>query len=232
MQAVSRLIGIPDFLVEAFYEPEDSDWLIEARNTAALAKEEADGDFPLMHAHALMGLWSALEALIEDVTVAWLVAKPEVIHGPAFAKIRVPVSDYHQMSVEDRMAYVVTELQRDLKAELRQGVTRFESVLDAIGMGSGVSSDIRKAIFEIQQVRNSLAHRGGVADRRLIEACPWLGLKQGQPLVVTHEKFEYYIDAVYGYLADLINRWRVADGLEQRQYTSFPSKSCPYIASA
>lgn len=229
MVSVSRLVEIPDFLVQAFYEPEDSKWLLSARSQAALAKEEVDSGFPLMHAHALLGLWSALEALIEDLTVAWLIAKPNILQRPAFSKIRAPVADFLQLSEEDRMSYVVTELQRDLKAELRQGVKRFETVLDAIGMGGVVSPQLGKALYEAQQVRNALAHRGGMADRRLIEACPWLDLTAGQPLTVTHAKFEYYTDAVCTYLRDLINRWRAADGLDDLKAIYLPSQDCPYI---
>jgi hypothetical protein len=64
ISAVSRLIGLPDFYKEAFYWPDDHRMVVRATEEAKHAKDEAGKDFPLIHAHALLGLWSALESLI------------------------------------------------------------------------------------------------------------------------------------------------------------------------
>ena len=224
MSAVSRLIGIPGFLKEAFYEPEESEWLISARKEAERAKDEASRGFPLLHAHSLLGLWSALEALVEDVAVAWLIAKPDTLQRSEFAKIRVPIAEFQLLSIEDQMSYLIAEVQRDLRTEQRSGVARFERLLDAIGMGGSTPKEVGKAIYEAQQVRNVIAHRGGAADRRLVEACPWLGLKPGQPLAVSHKKFVYYLRAIHIYVVELINRFRAFEGMKPITYNRPPLK--------
>lgn len=222
MSAVSRLIGIPEFLKEAFYEPEDSEWLTSARKEAERAREEASKDFPLLHAHSLLGLWSALEALVEDVAVAWLITKPDTLQRPEFSKIRVPIAEFQLLSTEDQMTYLIAEVQRDLRAEQRSGVARFERLLDAIGMGGSTPREVGTAIYEAQQIRNVIAHRGGAADRKLVEACPWLGLKPGQPLTVSHKRFVYYLRAIHIYVVELINRFRTFEGMKPITYNRPP----------
>jgi hypothetical protein len=76
---------IQDFpkLVRHFFDEDDSEderkagkeWLEEQEKFAQLAQSEIDRDFPVLHGHALMGAWGALECLIEDLAVAWLVGQ-------------------------------------------------------------------------------------------------------------------------------------------------------------
>ena len=93
-----------------------------------------------------------------------------------------------------------------------RGFGRFERVLEAIGMGGPIADDLRRALYEAQQVRNTLAHRGGVADRRLTDACPWLKLSPGKSLTITHRKFEYYQQAIRIYVINVLNRFLHEDG--------------------
>jgi hypothetical protein len=215
---VSRLIGVPNFLKEAFYESEDSEWFISAKRLADVANTEASKEFPLLHAHSLLGLWSALEALVEDVSVAWIMTKPETLQRPAFSKIRVSIVEFQLLTTEEQMRYLVAEAQRDLKAELRLGITRFEKLLDAIGMNGSTPNEVSKAIYEAQQVRNAIAHRGGLADRQLTQACPWLGLNSGERIVIGHRKFKYYLQAIHLYILGINNRFRVVEGKKPIEY--------------
>lgn len=45
-------------------------WLELTRQQAALARREVKRDFPLLHAHAVVAIWSALETVAEDALVA------------------------------------------------------------------------------------------------------------------------------------------------------------------
>lgn len=228
--AVSRLIGIPEFL-RGLHESEDSAWLISAIKEAEHAKDEVSKGFPLLHAHSLLGVWSALEVLVEDVAAAWLITKPDTLQRPGFSKIRVPIIEFQLLSAEDQMNYLIAEVQRDLRTEQRSGIARFERLLDAIGMGGSTSKEVSKAIYEAQQVRNVIAHRGGAADRKLVEACPWLELKPGQPLTVSHKKFAYYLRAIHIYVVDIMNRVRTFEGLEPITYNRGPLEELNYEVS-
>jgi hypothetical protein len=212
MTGVSRIVDWPNFLVKAFRLPETDESLIQARQEAKQAMPEYEKGFPLVHAHALLGIWSALEAMVEDAVVAWIAEKPDTLQSPDFAKIRIPLAEFSLMDADDQALYLVTEVQRDVK--LTQGITRFERLLHAVGLGGSVDEDVRKAIYEAQQVRNSLAHRGGFADRRLAEACPWLELNPGQRLTVSRWRFQYYAQAMKMYCLEVLNRCYVHDGID------------------
>lgn len=210
MSGLSRIVWWPGFLKEAFYEPAESEDLIRAEREASLAKSEVENDFPLVHAHALLGMWSALEALVEDVAAGWLATHPETLERPEFSKIRVPFLEFRKMTPEEQTAYLISEVQRDVR--LSQGVTRYERLLDLLGLDGTVPDDLRRALFEAQQVRNVLAHRAGLADRRLVEGCPWLKLSAGQRVTVSHRGFLYYLFATRMYAVEILNRCRIQEG--------------------
>jgi hypothetical protein len=81
MNGLSRILDWPGFLKELDV-PDDSDQLKSAVADASLAKSEVENGFPLVHAHALLGVWSALEALVEDVATAWLATHAETLERP------------------------------------------------------------------------------------------------------------------------------------------------------
>src|ERR1035441_464818 len=66
INGLRRIIAWPDFLKAAFHLDDSDDSVAEANRQAELARPEVERDFPLLHAHALLGLWSGLEALVED----------------------------------------------------------------------------------------------------------------------------------------------------------------------
>src|SRR5690242_5096489 len=77
---IGRIQSFPKMVRDLFPGISDSDavrkadeeWLEEQDKFAQLAQSEIDLDFPLLHSHALVGVWGALEYLIEDLAVAWL----------------------------------------------------------------------------------------------------------------------------------------------------------------
>jgi hypothetical protein len=76
--------------------------LSRAKEVARLAESEITKDFPLLHAHAVIGIWGALEAMIEDVAVSWMDHSPSVLSEPPIAKIRIPFTVFQSMEQSDR----------------------------------------------------------------------------------------------------------------------------------
>ncbi len=91
-------------------------------------------------------------------------------------------------------------------AELRAGVSRFEPLLELVGLGRPTEEDVKRSVFELSQVRHVLVHRAGHADARLVERCPWLGVNVGQRLHVTKERYAKYRDAVFEYVTHILNK--------------------------
>lgn len=238
MQGISMLRGVPqamEVLAEVDQEgPEarNPSALQDARLQAEFAQAEIHRGFPLLHAHAVISLYGAIEVLIEDVVVAWLLNDPKSLDLRPVKKVRISVVDFDRTNREERMRLVSRELFRvgnsDGEIGEAQGIDKLERVLDIFGLSGPVDRSIKTAMFELHHVRNVLVHRGARADRRLIEACPWLNLSVDDPLVVTHSMYQVYADAMMRYVVLLIRRVGAQFGVE----LSTSDESGPDVSSA
>jgi hypothetical protein len=179
---------------------------------AHLAKSEIENDFPFLNSHSLMGICGAMEGMVEDLAVSWIQHNPSVLDEPKLAKIRLPLIEFQRMSDQDRLRFLVTELQRDLGLELKNGATKFESLLTVLGLGGSVDRKVRDTIFEAQNLRNIFAHRGGVADRKLVANCPQLQYNVGDIVKIDTENFVRIFFGLFTYGAVILNRCRTIEG--------------------
>jgi hypothetical protein len=189
--------------------------LKRAREEAELAQREVDNEFPLLHAQAAISIWAALEALIHSFLAGWLTNEPSAKDVEEVRKLRIRLWEYDAMDMQERCLHTVALLDQELGTPLSHGVTRFERLLAPFGLAGSVDDDVKKALFEMNHVRNVLVHREGIADRRLAEACPWLQVKPGDPVVVRHETFARYAGAAHDYVLELIQRVRERFGLKR-----------------
>ena len=205
------LRGVPNavevlakFRPGTFGEQSPQDALQRAKKDAEFANSEIERGFPALHAHAVVAIWGALEASIEDLLVAWVLNKPEVLQNEAFAKLKVSLGDFLWLEREEQARLLIRELER--ASSQRRGIERFESLLQAIGQSGSIDEGVRKSLFEMFQVRNVLVHRAGSADRRIAEACPWLNLTVGAPVLLDHQAFRRYVSSVDAYIANVMER--------------------------
>src|SRR5690349_19651847 len=73
------------------------------------AQNEIETGFPLLHAQAVISLWTGLEACIRNLVAAWLQNQPDAYKGDWAKKLRVRLGEYESLSSEEK-AYYVTEL--------------------------------------------------------------------------------------------------------------------------
>lgn len=193
---------------------DENSYLSNLQREASYAEEFQKKGHALLHAHMLLGQWSALETFIEELAAGWLHVHPEALRSLVLQKVRVPLAEMLALSDAERLDRIVSEIARDLKVDLANGVSKFEKILDAIGLGGPLDSDLKRAIFEMHQIRNCIAHRAATADQRLIEACPWLELRPGERINIWLYKFMYYAHATHSYAAVVANRCVSAEGDE------------------
>lgn len=218
-EGVSHLTKIPRILelshtaLNSAKDKKEVESQKKAKKRAQLAKSEIEKDFPLLHSHAVMGMWGALEAMVEDLAISWIEHNQSVLDEPKIAKIRVPLVEFQLMDQQDRLRFVVSELQRDLGTDLKSGATKFESFLNVLGLGGPVDKRLRDIIFETQSLRNIFAHRGGIADRRFITGCPQFQYKVGDTVTVNSDHFNRIFYGLLMYATVIVNRCRVIDSL-------------------
>ena len=209
MPALAKaLADLDDASADAPLGPEKQRDLDEIDACARFAQEEIDKKFPVLHAHTSIALWAALEALVEDLAMAWLLNEPDVLSHDQFARLRVTLAEYERLDKQDRMSFLVKELARSTNADFKLGIGRFEVLLEPLGLAGAIDDDVKRMLFELSQVRNVLVHRAGIVDRRFKEACPWIHVEIGSKLRIDHESYVRYYSAVYDYILCLINRDR------------------------
>src|SRR3972149_9971838 len=110
------------------------------------------------------------------------------------------------MVYKSRCYYSTERLEQELESRNRRGVARLGALLQPFGLAGAVPEDTERILLELYHVRNVLVHRRGVADRKLVQAWPWLGLAPGDQVRVTHEQYARYHGAVAAYALELIVR--------------------------
>jgi hypothetical protein len=186
----------------------------EFTRLAELAQREVDRGFPILFAQATISIWGILEAMVKDLLLDWLAHEPLAMQVDAVRKIKISLSQYEAMNVEERRYYILDTLERDIQSGLKQGISRFETLLDCFGLSGPVDSQIQKDMFELSTVRNVLVHRKGVADKRFIDACPWLGIKMGDAVTVNNHRFKSYVNSSIAYIMIIFKRVSVRFDVE------------------
>ena len=190
-----------------------------AKQDAEWVTSETQTGFPLLHSHFVIGIWSALEVLCEDFALAWLRNVPEAWKTAEVAKLKVSVGRYQGLTEDHRPRFVVSELSRSLGADLRKGVGKLKCLLGVFSLAPRVGENVKRALHELCQVRNVLVHCGGIADQMLTEECPWLGLKIGERVQLSHPLCAWYYAGARTYAERVSNQAMLALG--------FPGCECP-----
>jgi len=200
-EGISTIPAVPRLVAVLGKPPEK----IEAANQRAeLAKKEIERGFATLNGFGVVALWSWLETFVIDFVVLCIERRFTSLETLKVPKVRIDLAEYATMRGRDRARFIVDVIDRELAGPLRNGLGRFDSLLEAVGINVPLESEYRRKLFELQQVRNCLSHRFGVADARLVEACPWLKLKKGQRLAVTQGDVQAYAGSGGRYLLLLL----------------------------
>jgi len=217
MQGISMLRGRHS-AIQVLAEIDDavaarSTELEAAAHERALAQTEVDNGFPLLHEQASVFLWGSLEAFVRNFCSSWLRHREGAWQSEAVLRLRVRLGEYESLDPAARSLWVIDLLDQEVAGPLKMGVNRFEALLNPFGLDGPIDSNTSKKLFELAQVRNVIVHRRGRADRRLIDACPWLNTQLGERVSVRHAMWREYNDAVAAYVLELIQRVRVVFGV-------------------
>jgi hypothetical protein len=188
--------------------------LERAKEDAAFAQKEFDTGFPLLHAHTLVGCWSALEAAIEDMVVGMLLNEPELLQTDSLARVRIPLAEFEALEKEERIRLLVSELGRGQGLGSKHGIDSFDALLERIGLSGSVDAETKQTAWEMHHVRNVIVHRNSLADRQLVKGCPWMGLKVGDKVVVTHQSLGRYGAALCSYVLAISYRLGTRYGVD------------------
>jgi len=178
---------------------------------AELARAEINNGHPSINAQALIGLYSALDALVEQFAPA-LRDLPFLVRLKEAEK-QVPGAAEH-LTPELRQQMIRT-LQKLLEVpELRQlekkGVARYERRLRRVGLGAQnpIPLDLDEALRELGVIRDLLVHRASRIDKEALQKAPSLAKRyeDGELIRLSDEDYRMYSAAIRWYGAEVIHR--------------------------
>jgi hypothetical protein len=217
IQGLTRLANIVP-LMKAILEPAESPeaateaerQIKEAGETAEFLRHEVDEKFPTLIAQATVAAWGQLEAFVEDLAILVVQADPSVLTAERNARLKVSLGDLFATPAEERATLVVQTIQRELGQS--RGVNQFENLFERLGLPGQTDKAVCDALFELQQVRNVLVHRGAVADRRFVMGCPQFGAVVGERLKLGMNRLRLYSSTVLLYGGEVERRFIVKCG--------------------
>lgn len=197
-------------------DPNHRQRLESAENDAALAKEEIHNDFPALHGFAVVALWSWLEHFVKGLLKLWITNVDE-FGSTSFLKTKVRIGEFLQLGPEQQAERLVDLLEHELSSDQKFGQKRFSAMLEPFGLATQLEDPYARDLYELQQVRNSVVHKDGNADQRLLDACPWLDYELNQGICISGERLRAYSDAAGQFL--LLTLYKAGDlyGLDLRK---------------
>ncbi len=178
----------------------------------SFSKDQEKQGYSYLFSLGLVRLWSILESVVDDLVADSLRTPEKYKDQNLFYSLKGPLLEFNLASPERQTELLVEKLKDAVRASLKPGVGRFEAILAPIGLGGSTEERVRRVMLEMSQIRNTVLHRSGFADRRLIESCPWLGVKSTQRIQVTALAFQMYSYAAYWYLIELKLRMLALSG--------------------
>jgi hypothetical protein len=195
---------------EAVPEVDDTDYTSQLPRTVGIAKREVASDFPLLHAHALVGLWGAFEAWTEDTLEAWLVAGQDVIDWSQLAQrigtdtVPVPLSSAASLNLPAVARSVRILIQQSNRGAA--GLAVAQGVFKPLNLNVQVDDEMRRNIHQFEAIRHVYAHRAGIADDTFVSSCPDIDAAVGERVLVGHQQFGRYAASLRDYVLRVANR--------------------------
>lgn len=185
------------------------------RDAEFVEKERLEG-FPVIYGQAVLSLWSFLELAVKDLIAVWIRNNPDLLLVPPISNLKMKIGDFLLIDEDEKYLFFVDVIERDIGAGIKNGIKRFESLVDAVGLSGVTPQKMNDTFFEFGQVRNAIAHQGGRADKKLIANCPWLNLEVGESFRVDSKRFQKYQQSSLSYATLLICRTAEKFGVDMQ----------------
>lgn len=165
------------------------------------AKELIASDFHSINSHALIGLWCAVETVIEDTLVSILLNDSNAIDTVKKIDIKIKNSIQSPVSEED-VRRVYSQMERQTRQKNRVGES-YCVLLSTFGIKMHLDKGILDALSEINSVRNCLLHRGGFIDKKAAQESPNLLIFLDKEINISRERYLSYYDTVHKFVIAL-----------------------------
>lgn len=179
---------------------------------AELAEAEHGNGHPYLNAQALIGMTSALDAMVEDFVAfnrTFMIKQAAKILAQSAREQGVALDDEIRDRLLSGLQEVIAAAIHDPGQVRGHGLPRYEDHLRTIRLNAPadrpIPSDLAAALAELSAVRNVLVHRAGRIDSRALTNAPSLvrRYEEGQLVRISREDYRKYSAAVRCYAAEI-----------------------------
>ena len=167
---------------------------------AAFAAEEIKNEFATILSHHAVALWAGVETALEQ-TILGLIKRVPDAHDLIIEHSPTLNAEKFKTKTANDAEKALSIWEQAIKAN---SFDRSVEMLRALKVNTNPTSEDRRALVELSEVRNVLLHRGGFVDARFLGKCPWIKLKVGDQFKVDGGRLDTYFDAAGRFASDLI----------------------------
>jgi hypothetical protein len=178
---------------------------------AEMARAEEENGYPGINAQALIGLHSALDALIQQLPAA-LRDLPFLVRLDEAKKLVPGAAEHLTLELREELIKQMQKLLEvpKLRQLERKGAARYERRLRRVGLGlqRPIPDGLDQALREIGVIRDLLIHRAGRMDKEALERARSLAdrYQDGDLVRLSDEDYRTYSGAIRWYGAEVIHR--------------------------
>lgn len=209
----SRKSSSHPYLVDDFYKNR-KDHYERLKN---FATREIEKGHPYLFSLVCVKSCSILEAAVDSIVVDLFKSFKHEEQSQKLLEMKGPLLPFLNASDDERAAFLRETLMRNIGADLKVGIGRFEAPLSELGLGGFVTSNVRRTLLELTEMRNAIVHRSGKVDNRLLKRCAWLSIKVDDSIFLGLVDYYRYTLAAQWYLIELDQRWREKSGDERKK---------------
>ncbi len=174
-----------------------------------LAKQSADfsskaasyrkDGFNRVNQHALAGMWSGLEAYVEETVILILSNHPEALRKAEKYGIKLGPKDISKLRAGEGMTVYRKFHSKALNNSEFESGPAFASLLRAFAINLSVSEGVLKELTNLAALRDCIMHNNAIFDQRAARKSS-LQIEIGSPIVVDWNSVERYFNAITVFL--------------------------------
>ena len=146
-----------------------------------------------------------------------IAAVTELAEDHPLGRVRVPLTVFNRLSEEDQF-----RLLADRYDGPERGVDRFATLLEMIDAKPNITAETRHHLRELQQVRNVILHRGGIADQRLCNVARTFEPERGVAIRLDEDQLGAYAQAINNFEFETVTATLRLAGAESEEQEADP----------
>ncbi len=147
--------------------------------------------FNRLNKHSLVASWNVFESVLDDLLVALLINNKNSYQKlSALNMLSLNASQFPVEGIEGAIK-IANKIKRNLFAN-NGFIHMYEILFSAYNIKVESTAEIRSILEEVKQIRNCIAHRGGMIDSKAVDNSPSLKQWKGKQIIVSENSYLNY----------------------------------------